>query len=94
MSFTDDQNAATVPDAAPNAGPVKSWLDDFWTVVLVLPCLLAFVPGLQEVVSRGFQIIGQDIPAWYLAALGASLAAAFGKQVLPGGIAPLMRPKP
>lgn len=71
----------------------KGWLDDFWTVALVLPCLAAFVPGLQDVVSRGFQIIGQDVPAWYLAALAASLGAAFGRSVLPGGFGAMIKPK-
>lgn len=69
----------------------RGWIDDFLAVVLIMPCLLAFMPGLQDVVSRGFQIIGQDAPGWYLAAVGAAVGWAFGKPVVTGAAGHLRR---
>lgn len=57
-----------------------TWLDDFWSVVLAFPMVAAFVPGLQDVVSRGFQIVATDAPTWYLAAVGGAISWAFARR--------------
>lgn len=62
----------------------NSWLDDFWSLVLALPLILAFIPATQDFVSRGFLIIGQEAPAWYLGAVGGAVAWIFGRRAMPG----------
>lgn len=63
----------------------SGWMDDFWTVVLALPVVLAFTPGAQDFVSRGFAIISTAAPGWYMSALGGAVAWAFGKRIMPPG---------
>lgn len=70
-----------------------SWLDEFWSVLIAVPAVLAFVPGVQDVVSRGFVILGQDAPGWYLAGLGAAVTWAFGRKTMPHLVEALARPK-
>lgn len=55
----------------------RSWKDEYWTIVLSLPLLAAFVPGLAPYVARGFQALN-TAPGWYQAGIAASLAFAFG----------------
>lgn len=53
-------------------------MSEFWTVILALPILLAFVPwGGAEVVLRGFQALGQA-PDFFKWAVGAAITIAFG----------------
>lgn len=59
------------------------WKDEFWTLLLAFPILLAFTPGAQDFVSRGFQVLSTDAPGWYLAAVGSAVAMVFGKGILP-----------
>lgn len=68
------------PEKPENGG---GWLDDFWSVVLAVPMLSAFMPGLQDFVSRGFLIISNDAPGWYLTAVGGAVAWAFGRRAAP-----------
>ncbi len=68
------------PEKPENGG---GWLDDFWSVVLACPMVLAFMPGAQDFVSRGFQIISQDAPGWYLTAVAGAVAWAFGRRAAP-----------
>ena len=62
-----------------------SWLDEFWTLVLALPLILAFTPWFQGFVSRGFVIIGADAPVWYQAAVGSAIAWVFTKRAIGRG---------
>lgn len=80
-------------DVVKKAAYDATWLDDFWSVVLAVPLLAAFMPGLQDVVSRGFQIIGTDAPGWYLGSVGLAVAWAFGRRALPPITATLRPPK-
>jgi hypothetical protein len=56
-----------------------SWKDEFWTIVISIPAIMAFIPGLAEYVLEGF-IVLEQMPQWYQAALGLAIAAAFGVQ--------------
>lgn len=92
MDLRDLQDVVQVqPQEAEPAQNRAGWLDEFWSTVLALPMLGAFVPGLQDVVSRGFQIISADVPGWYLTALAGAVSLAFGGKVLPGVLGGLAR---
>ena len=94
MTDTDaysDIGGAALPDD-PGARPA-SWLDEFWSVAIAIPALLAFVPGAQDFVSRGFVILSKDAPGWYVTALGGAMAWAFGRRAFPHLAEALQRPK-
>lgn len=62
-------------------GSLKSWKDEFWTIVLAIPAVLAFLPFAQEWVVLGFDAL-ETTPVWYQAMLGTAVAAAFGREQL------------
>lgn len=43
----------------------KSWKDEFIMLILFLPIIIAFIPGIQDVASSGFQILKDTMPQWY-----------------------------
>ena len=55
-----------------------SWKDEFWTLVLAAPLIMCFIPSATQYVERGFVVLSQSVPEWYIAAVGAAIAAAFG----------------
>lgn len=55
----------------------SSWKDEWWTILLSLPVIAAFIPGLQQYALAGFASL-EMAPDWYLAALGIAIAFAFG----------------
>lgn len=55
----------------------SSWKDEFWTIVLAIPAICAFVPGLAPYIEAGFLVLAET-PDWYKAAFGVAIAAAFG----------------
>lgn len=70
----------------------KGWLDEFWAVLLAVPFILCFTPGLQDVARTGFFILG-DVPPWYQTGMGAALAFAFGRDRVAGALGRLIRRK-
>lgn len=54
-----------------------SWKDEFWTIVLSIPMILTFIPGLSEHIHSGF-IALNETPEWYKAAVGVAISASFG----------------
>ena len=56
----------------------SSWKDEFWTVVLAAPIVLAFIPGTAVYVEYGFNVLRDSTPDWYKAAVGVAISAAFG----------------
>ena len=54
-----------------------SWKDEYWTIVLSIPAILCFVPGMVEHVRAGFDALG-GMPGWYQWMLGIAVGAAFG----------------
>lgn len=63
-------------------GSQHSWKDEFWTILLAIPVVLAFIPGAEGYVEDGFRVLSEDVPEWYLYALGTAIAAAFGTRTL------------
>lgn len=60
-------------------GSQSSWKDEFWTIVLAIPAVLAFLPFSQPWVLAGFEAL-IDTPLWYQTMLGTAIAAAFGRE--------------
>ena len=58
------------------------WKDEFWTVVLALPMILCFIPGLTQVVADGFVALRDNTPEWYQWAVLVAISASFGYRKL------------
>ena len=58
-------------------GSRSSWKDEWLTILFSIPLILAFVPGMEEVVANGFAQL-QAMPTWYQYSLGVIVAASFG----------------
>ena len=56
---------------------VSSWKDEWLVILFSIPIILAFIPGMEDIVSRGFQQLEQ-MPEWYQYSLGVIVAASFG----------------
>ena len=58
-------------------GSQSSWKDEWLTVLFSIPLVLAFIPGMEEVVKNGFARLN-EMPEWYQYSLGVIVAASFG----------------
>ena len=58
-------------------GSQSSWKDEWLTILFSVPLILAFVPGMEEVVANGFAQL-QQMPEWYQYSLGVIVTASFG----------------
>ena len=56
---------------------VDSWKDEFALVVLLLPAILVFIPGMREYVKEGFEVLA-TLPEWYQYLLYIAISASFG----------------
>ena len=56
---------------------VDSWKDEFALVVLLLPAILVFLPGMKDYVKDGFVILA-SLPEWYQYLLYIAISASFG----------------
>jgi hypothetical protein len=54
-----------------------SWRDELITVVVLLPCVLSFVPGMEEIVQAGFDRLN-ELPQWYQNILYVTILAGLG----------------
>jgi|TARA_R110002051_G_scaffold69931_1_gene125749 hypothetical protein len=54
-----------------------SWKDEYLVVVLTVPAILVFVPGMEDLIQRGF-IVLDTLPDWYQNALMIAISASFG----------------
>lgn len=55
----------------------SGWKDEYWTVLLSLPLILVFIPGMTQYVLDGFRAL-EETPEWYRIAVGLAIGAAFG----------------
>tara|TARA_R100001460_G_scaffold97857_1_gene140541 strand:- start:643 stop:1023 length:381 start_codon:yes stop_codon:yes gene_type:complete len=55
----------------------NSWKDEVVTIVILVPCVLAFIPGMEDVVQNGFQRLA-ELPEWYQYLLFLTCSAALG----------------
>jgi hypothetical protein len=58
-------------------GSQSSWKDEWLTILFSLPLVLAFIPGMEEIVANGFTQL-EAMPEWYQYSLGVIVAASFG----------------
>ncbi len=58
-------------------GTQNSWKDEFITIVVMIPVILCFVPGLEDVVKNGFDRLAQ-LPEWYTWLVFTVCSAAIG----------------
>ena len=56
---------------------VDSWKDEFALVVLLLPAILVFIPGMRDYVKEWVEELA-TLPDWYLYLLYIAISASFG----------------
>ena len=54
-----------------------SWKDEYLTVVLTIPAICVFIPGLTDYVREGFVVL-ESLPAFYQNLLYICVTASFG----------------
>ena len=64
-------------DLAMAEGSKHSWKDEWLVILFSIPLILAFIPGMEEVVANGFLQL-EMMPEWYQYSLGVIVAASFG----------------
>tara|TARA_E500000318_G_scaffold107309_1_gene116419 strand:- start:546 stop:893 length:348 start_codon:yes stop_codon:yes gene_type:complete len=62
-------------------GSQSSWKDEWFAVILSLPLIGAFIPGLVPYIQEGFIVLAQ-MPDYYKGFLAAAIAASFGLKTL------------
>ena len=55
----------------------SGWKDEYWTIILSIPMVMCFIPGLVIYVERGFMVL-QETPEWYRYVIGVAIGSAFG----------------
>ena len=55
----------------------NSWKVEWLTCLFSIPMIMAFIPGLEGVVAKGFEQL-EMMPDWYQYSLGVIIAASFG----------------
>jgi hypothetical protein len=58
-------------------GSMTSWKDEWFTIILSIPLIGAFIPKLAPYILSGFEVLAA-CPDWYKGALGVAIGAAFG----------------
>lgn len=58
-------------------GSSNSWKDEWLTILFSIPLILAFIPGMEDVVKNGFTQL-ESMPEWYQYSVGVIVAASFG----------------
>ena len=71
----DDKLAELERIDAENAG--ASWKDEFWTLVLALPAIMAFIPAMVPHVTAGFDALA-SMPEFYRWWLSIAIGTSFG----------------
>ena len=67
-------------DNSYNVAALKNsgWKDEWLTIILSLPLVGSFIPGIAPYILEGFTILDQT-PAWYKAAIALMISAVFGQ---------------
>jgi hypothetical protein len=61
----------------------NSWKDEWLTLLVSIPMIMAFIPGAEDYVMRGFEAL-ESMPEWYQYLVGVVFAASFGIKALAG----------
>lgn len=62
-------------------GSQTSFKDEWFTIILSIPMIGAFIPDAVPYIERGFEVLN-TMPDYYKAFLGAAIAASFGIKAL------------
>lgn len=60
----------------------SGWKDEWFTIILSIPMILVFVPGMAEYVGAGFKALQENTPEWYQWAFMVAVASSFGYKKL------------
>lgn len=55
----------------------SSWKDEWLTILVSIPMILSFIPGMEDHVRLGFSTLS-SCPEWYQYLIGVVFAASFG----------------
>jgi hypothetical protein len=55
----------------------SGWKDEFWTIVLSIPAIFCFMPGMAGYIMEGFDVL-RETPDWYQWALLIAIGSSFG----------------
>jgi hypothetical protein len=80
IAKSDDYAQAFRLAQVENAG----WRPGYWTVVLSIPVIMCFVPGLDQYVFAGFAALDKT-PEWFQYFLGISVTSSFGAMAIDKG---------
>ena len=58
-------------------GSANSWKDEWFTIILSIPLIGAFIPDFVPYIMAGFQAL-QATPEWYQWSVLAAISASFG----------------
>ena len=58
-------------------GTQNSWKDELVTIVILIPTVLVFIPGMEDVVKNGFARLN-ELPEWQTYLLFLTVSAALG----------------
>lgn len=72
-ALTNEANWDTVQAEASKG----SWKDEWLTLLVSIPLVMAFIPGMDVYVLKGFEVLAQ-MPDWYQWTVGLVFAASFG----------------
>ena len=64
-------------DLAQAEASKSSWKDEWLTILISIPMIMAFIPGLEDNVRNGFDNL-ENCPNWYQYLIGVVFAASFG----------------
>ena len=70
-------------DLAAMDGMRYSWKDEYLVIMLTVPVILCFIPGLEIYAQRGFEIL-ENTPECYRWGLTGMIAATFGLRTWAG----------
>lgn len=69
------------------------WLDEFWTLAVGVPVVLAFVPVTADAVKDGFVVL-HGVPDWYIYVVSSAVGFAFYRRAFRGVRTILTQPRP
>jgi hypothetical protein len=61
-----------------NTSDQSGWKDEYLVVLWTLPAIMAFIPMAQPYMERGFHILQNNTPDWYVIGLLGITGAVFG----------------
>lgn len=64
-------------DAVQAEASKGSWKDEWLTLLVSIPLILAFIPGMDVYVMAGFSVLAK-MPEWYQYTIGLVFSASFG----------------